>query len=227
MFNKKRALLFVILSIFLFSIFLVTAQNSTPESIKGIQDDFSPETKLPGSYKKFSEMGESFVKREQNKSFLARSWTKTLANNKYIGPFLFYTEKFFSFFDPLWEYTFGTGFEWSWKFLILLIIWGMLVWIIFRISDTITSNKIISILLAIIITSLMGGTGVITKTVENLIKGKIIVIAFILTMIILMIIDAVLKHSKKESEEEELDRAKENIKKRGELAEKSLKEESN
>jgi hypothetical protein len=197
-----------------------------------IVGNINTESGLPDSFEKFRAMSENLSEEESRKQYLYQEWTK-LAKNDRVAAIFFYTDMFFSAFDPIWENIFGIKFSWSWEFIFCLVIWIILIVIIYMpVKELFNANQILTIIISIIISSLVGKSGVIKQSADTLtfaVKNIwIAVICLIIAIIITAIYSIVLKkfgHDlKKQSEEEELERAKKAIKMHGKLSEKALKE---
>ena len=105
---KKSLLFFIVAAILLVSIAGIiavasSAQSNIPLIPSSSLTEINPETGLPKSFETFKQISSNLSDEEKRKEYLNQDWTKLLAENKYISPVLFYTEKFFSFFNPLWR----------------------------------------------------------------------------------------------------------------------------
>ena len=138
---KKGGVIFLVLISLALIILInfIISQEAVPESISeipggkisGSLGEIDPSTGLPAKFSEYKERADEFRTREQNSSYLKKEWTKILAGNKYFGPFLFYTDKFFSFFNPFWKITFGMEFSWSLLFFFHIFLWITIVYILF------------------------------------------------------------------------------------------------
>jgi len=63
--------------------------------------------------------------------------TTSLFNHK---GFFYYTQRAFSFFDPLWIYTFGMAFDWNLAFFAHVVLWVVLIIIIFYPAEVLFDN---------------------------------------------------------------------------------------
>lgn len=236
---KKRASLIlsvmlpviILLLINLSSINLTKAQQTPPMPdipiVKNIANT-STESGLPESFEKFQQAAEQLSEEESRKAYLKQEWTKLFAKNKFFAPLFYYTDKFFSFFNPIWKLIFGMEFSWSWEFFLSIFIWISLIIIFYFPLKAFFKSSLFGLIGGIITASLVGLTKVITKTVEiletavtDLLKLTIVVV---LLIIVLVLYSNVMKSFEKESEEEKLKRAKQNIKAHGEVSGKALDE---
>jgi len=237
---KKSLILSIsILSLLLLSIFtisLITAQDSLPAGITpplpGLSGGIDEDTGLPSEFVKFKEIGDQLSEEEQRKEYLKQEWTKILAKKKVIGPTLFYTNKFFSFFNPLWKYTFGLEFSWSWAFFFSIIIWITLIILIYSPVKSFSEiNPIITLITTIIIASIAGSTGLIEKVIDLLstaikniwLVGLSIIVTGIIMFFYYKYIGDLGKNLKKQSRKERIKRAEEQIIQKGEILEKEYK----
>ncbi|MEK6872928.1 MAG: hypothetical protein AABW90_02870 [Nanoarchaeota archaeon] len=198
--------------------------------ISGSLGEINPNTGLPVKFSEFKEKADEFRYREQNQSYLKKEWTKILAGNKFFGPFLFYTDKFFSIFNPLWKAVFKIDFSWSWAFFLSFLFWIVLIIMIYYPLQGVLQNNFIGFLISIIVASLIGIAGVISKVVVFLtavITNIFILIIIILLLALLFVLYIIImKKSIKQSEEIELETAKEKIKALGKVSGKGLEEMS-
>jgi len=220
---KIISLLFLV---FLFGIVIIYAQQDAFDSVPGgslIKKAVNEE----GEVKGITEIKNAVdnIENKDGNNYLRKEWTKIFANNKIIGSFFLYTEKFISFFNPIWRYSFGMEFTWSLIFFLHVFLWVIIVFLIYFPAKDIFQNSIFGLITGIIFASITGSFGIITKF-TNLIEtmfGKLLYLTlFIIVLIFLLILyRSFFKLSHKESEEEELERAKENIKAYGKLSEES------
>lgn len=195
------------------------------EKLPGDLLEVNPETGSIKTFEDFQKFGEPLVKSQQNRSYLLKEWTKLAAKNKVIGPVLFYTDKFFSFFDPLWKYTFGMEFNWSLAFFAHMFFWGVIIYMVYFPAKEIMKNGLFGLIAAIIVASITGGFGFITKAVGYLIAIEILwKIGLIVIIIILLIVIYVkwFKGDVKKSRKEKLERAEDSTIAHGEVAQRSL-----
>jgi len=209
--------------------------NEIPESVSELPGgkisglgDIDPNTGLPRKFSEFKEKADEFKLREQNQSYLAKEWTKILAGNKYFGPFLFYTDKFFSFLNPFWKITFSIDFSWSWAFFFHIFLWLTIIIIAYFPLKELFKNSLFGVIGGIIVASITGAFGVLTWFVNILdviiVKLWALTIFVIITILLLVLYAKLFKGFEEESEEEKLERAKETIKTHGEVSEQALKE---
>ena len=237
--KNKNFLKIVLFFIILISINFISAHHEVitgkavgdvPENIPGSNIlnklEIDPATGQP---KSIVEAEEKFDKyKEQNANYLAKEWTKILANNKFFGPVLFYTDKFFSVFNPLWKAIFGIEFSWSLAFILSFIIFIIITVLVYYPIYGIFPNKLVDFIVSIIITSLIGIAGSIKKAVElaDLFAKNIIILTIVVIIVILFVVVYILYMKKliKESGELALERSKENIKALGKVSGEDLRE---
>ncbi len=232
--KKSLILLISILSLLLLNLFTIsftTAQEALPP-IPGLSGEIDEDTGLPSEFTKFKELGNQLSEEEKRKEYLKQEWTKILAEKKVIGPVLFYTNKFFNFFNPLWKYTFGLEFSFSWAFFFSIIIWITLIVLIYSPAKAfINANPFFPLIASIIIASLAGSTGIISKTIDLLttilknlwLVGLSIIITGVILFIYYKFFGNLEEDLKKESKEEEVKRAEETIITSGKVAKENLK----
>lgn len=239
---KKRVLFVFIISLItlliinLFSISLILAEDTVPVPQVPIVSKFlkpDEETGLPESYEKFRTAADQLSEEESRKVYLKQEWTKIMANNTFIGGFLYYTDGFFSFFNPLWKYTFGMEFSWSWGFFLSIFIWMVLIIILYAPSKVfINLNPIFTLIFAIALASLAGAGGVISNAVSILstmitniwLLGLSVIITILLMVLYTYIIGNFGENLKEQAENEQIERSKETIKAHGKVSENALEE---
>ena len=233
--KNKSFLVMFFLFILILNTFLIKAadQPPMPPTINApILGDINPDTGQPKTLEQFQSIADNLTSKEQNKSFLMQDLTIMLWNNPYIGPFLFYTEKFLSFLNPIWNFVFELNFSWSLAFFASLIIWIFFIYVCYVPAKTLTNfSPILTFIASIIIATLMGWGGVIKVAVDALtffvlniwIAIICIVIGLFISILYGMILKQIGKKIKKDEEEEELSRSKDRIKAAGEAAGRLLK----
>ena len=194
----KKSLTYLILLYLILNIFIIPltyAQEKIPSeiipSLPGLSREIDKSTGLPSELARFREIGNNLSEEESRKAYLEQEWTKILAKNKVLGPTLFYTNKFFSFFNPLWEYIFGVRFSWSWAFFIALLLWTSIIIIIYKATINMTTfNEIGTMIISIIVASLAANFGMKTalKLLTGLFINKVFVWIFFITTIILLVV---------------------------------------
>ena len=229
----KKSVLFL-LSLLILNIFIIPIYAQEP--IPGLPDlpgiaDIDESTGLPSEFTKFKETADSLSEEERREEYLKQEWTKILAKNKVLSPILFYTDKFFSFFNPLWKYTFGLEFSWSWAFIFSIIIWIILIILIYSPVKSLSEvNPIITLIASIIISSLAGSTRIIAKTIDILatmiknvwLVGLSIVIAAAIAYFYSKFIKQIGKDMKEKAEKEKTTMAQKTIQTHGEVSKKAL-----
>lgn len=214
---KKAGIL--LLTLLILSIFVIVADAQTsPDTTAG---GINEETGLPKSFDKYQEVSENLSKEEQREAYLKQEWTKIFANNKVLGPVLFYTNKFFTFLNPFWKIIFGVEFSWSWFFILSLGIWVLFIVIIYSPAKSFTNLKpLLALLFSAIISSIAGILGTIKRIVDfltTLMSNRWIVWVSIIITILLAILyskfmkaygDKVKGKMKEEAEERREQKAK-------------------
>jgi len=197
---KKRVLFIFLLGVLIFSLFVISLEEAS----------------------------EQLSKEEERKAYLNKELTKILADKKIIGPALFYTHKFFSFFNPFWELVFGLAFAWSWAFFLSIFIWGVLIFLLYMPTRELFKNQIMGIMFSIAVGSLIGVLKVIAKAVDILETAIVDLWRLSLFVLIVILLLAAygwfMKESGKDAKKEELERAKENIKAHGRVSKGALEE---
>ncbi len=198
------------------------------EKISGSLGEIDPNTGLPKKFSEYKEKADEFRYSEQNKSYLAREWTKILAKNKVLGPILFYTDKFFSILNPLWKAIFEIEFSWSWSFFLSFFIWILFIVLVYYPLQGILKNSLVDVIVSIIVASLIGVAGAISEIVwffDLFVKNIFILIILIIIIILFLILySKYMRAITKYSEEEELERAKEKTRAFGKVAGEELEE---
>lgn len=234
--KKNLTLSIILLSILILNIFIIPilaqeAPGLPDTTIPGLSGDIDDSTGLPSEFSKFKEIGDELSEEESRKEYLKQEQTKILANNKVLGPVLFYTNKFFSFFDFLWKYTFGMEFSWSWAFFFSLFFWIVLILLIYSPAKSFFNwNPIFPLIASIIIASIAGSTGVISKAVDLLTTILtnlwLVLISIIIVAVIMYVYYKYLgdlgKDLKKDAKNEDVKRAQEKIITAGKVAGKTL-----
>ncbi len=206
--------------------------NAIPSNIPKVPSDIlgeiNPQTGKPKNLETLQKYGDYFREKEQNKSFLAREWGIILSNNKYLGPVLFYTDKFFSLFNPLWEVMFGMKFSWSFAFFVGLGLWLLIIFVVYFPGKEIFENRAFGVITGIVVATLTGTSGVIKGAIlfaSPFIKNiwYLAILIFIVCMIA-YVYEEIFKLMKKQSEEEKLKRAKETIIAHGEVSQRAMEE---
>jgi hypothetical protein len=225
--KKSPILILPILLIFLLTIISIQAQTSITNLQENPEDftiELDQEKGIPKSWVKYQESADSLTK--QNSTFLKKEWTKIFAKNKILSPIFFYTDKFFSFFNPLWKYSFGTEFEWSFAFFITISLWIIVTIFIYFPAKEIFKNTIFGLITGIIVASITGAFGVIPAIV-NLLNSQItnifyLTIYAIIAILLIILYNRLFKKLKKEDKKEKLERADAKRLSAGEVAEKFL-----
>lgn len=244
MINRKRELfnlsinknffIFILISLFIlnFIIFSVLAQNDAVNRVineavpgAGIIDKINPE-ELPDKISELKENIDSYRKGEQNKSFLMKEWTKILANKPVAGPFMFYTDKFFSVFNPVWQYSFGMGFSWSFAFFAHIFLWSIIVFFVYIPFRDVLKNRLFGFLSGAIVASITGTLGVIGNFVKILsaFLGNIVylILAIIFVILVCKLYEEIWKNIKKEGEKADERKNEKNIETLGKVAGEAL-----
>ena len=231
--NFLKIVLFFIILINLNVINLgVMAQEAVPynpnEKVSESLGEIDSSTGLPKKFSEFKEKADELRYSEQNKNYLLKEWSKILANNKFFGPVLFYTDKFFSIFNPFWKAIFGMEFSWSWAFFVGLGLWLMIIIVIYFPAKAMFENKLFALITGFVVASITGFSGIISTAVlffAPFIKNIwILIIAISFAVLLAYLYQKLFKSFEEESEEEKLKRSKESIKTYGRAIEKGLKE---
>src|SRR3989339_594966 len=85
-------------------------QPNLMPSIPGL-GEINENTGLPSSFEKFKSLSDNLSETEKSKTYLYQEWTKLFAKNDKFAAVFFYTDMFFSTFDPIWENIFGIKFS--------------------------------------------------------------------------------------------------------------------
>ncbi len=228
----KKGLLLLIVCLFLINFVYAHHSGITGKVVENVSGNDSegkfgklgeidPDTGIPKSIEKLTEAGEKL--RQQNVSYLKKEWGKIFENNKYIGPVLSYTHKGFSFFNPLWKYSFGDEFSWSWSFFLHIFLWAVIVFLVYFPMKEFFNNFLFGIIAGIIIASVVGASGAIDNVIElatPLIANIwILIIVILVVSLLLWAYQQVMEKLAKESGEEEVERAEEKTKSAGKVAE--------
>lgn len=224
----KKRLLTIFLFILLLTNFLITnlilAQTPALPGLTGELDDSG----LPKEFSDFKDNAEKLSKEEEREKYLQQEWTKLMADKKIVGPFLFYTNKIFIFFNPFWKIIFGIEFSWSWKFVFIFMIWLFIIGISYiTIKSTTKINSLYNLISSIIIASIIGVTQIISKLVfllndfiTNIWLALVsIILTFLIYLIFRKLIEKYLTNMKEEIDELELESNKEKIKEFANLTE--------
>ncbi|OGJ19045.1 hypothetical protein A3K73_04470 [Candidatus Pacearchaeota archaeon RBG_13_36_9] len=223
--KKAGVIILIILLLASLSFKLISAQDITDPS-RNTAGGINEETGLPNEFNKFQELASNLSEEEQRKEYLKQEWAKIFAENKYLGPVLFYTNKLFSFLNPIWEVIFKIEFSWSWSFIFSLSLWIMLIVAVYYPAKPLSKSNLVGFLIAVIVASLMGLTGIIKEVVEVLrvvITNFWIAIGFFIIIIIASITySQVMRNLEKKAGEQELEAAREKIKAEGKVAGQAL-----
>ncbi|MAG02592.1 hypothetical protein CMI42_04605 [Candidatus Pacearchaeota archaeon] len=187
------------------------------------------ETGFPKSFSEYVEKARDYKARNDDREFIRKSLFGYVAETPVMRGIVYYTHKFFSFFDPLWRYTFGMEFDWNLAFFAHISIWIILiVFIFYPASVLFGSGKMASLVIAAIIASLAGSTGIIGMAVDQLevmvTNLWIFLIAVVITIIVVALYIAFFRKAEEESKEEDVERAKESIRAHGKVSQKALEE---
>ncbi|MBS3079416.1 hypothetical protein J4218_04800 [Candidatus Pacearchaeota archaeon] len=202
-------------------------QPNLMPSIPGL-GEINENTGLPSSFEKFKSLSDNLSETEKSKTYLYQEWTKLFAKNDKFAAVFFYTDMFFSTFDPIWENIFGIKFSWSWEFIFCLTIWIMLIILLYMpVSQVISLNPFLTAVASVIIASLVGKSGEIKRAADTMtfaVKNIwLAVVCLIIAIMIIVIYVAIFKKLGKESEEDEIKKAKESIKLHGKISSEALK----
>jgi ABC-type multidrug transport system fused ATPase/permease subunit len=180
---------------------------------------------------------EEFVEDEDVRSdYLKQEWTKLLDKSK-VGKVLLGISNFLSKFSPLFKVILGVEYSLSWAFIFAVAIWLMFFVLLLGPAESLFPNKLSSIAISFIVTSLIGISGIIKKFVDiltNVIENPTaiwisIIIAILLIFILQFFgkkIGKLIKKSKEKFEKEETEKAQKKIQVAGKLAEMGFKYKS-
>ena len=206
----KKSLLLFVLVIFLLIPFIKSEVPSIPPSPI---TEIDPDTGLPKSLEQLQKIGNNLSDAEKRKEFLEQDWTKLFAKNKFLSPVLFYTNKVFTIFNPLWNIIFGVEFSWSWFFILSLILWIFIIILLYN-PLKLAISPLISALISLVISSALGYFEII-KSIVNLLTSVLSNIWFTAGFIIIIIVVSVFYaqffksvKEKQEKSEEEFNRQK-------------------
>ena len=167
----KKSLVFLLILILVLNLSLksIKAQESPPMPSLPIIGEFvntNETSSLPDTFERFQQTANSLSEEESRKAYLQQEWTKILAENKIVSPVLYYTDKIFSFLNPLWELVFQQPFSWSWIFILSLGMWIILIFIFYSTAAPFTqSNFWINFIIAFCVATLTGISGGINQGV--------------------------------------------------------------
>jgi len=229
---SKKSWLVVGIFIFIVCFNVIAQEDGLPNDDFAVKMEnsgleFDEDTGVPKGFSEFQANAELYRTQEQNSSYLFKEWGKILADAPVIGPALYYAEKFFSFFNFLWVYTFGMEFEWSLAFFFHLIVWGVLTWVVFismKASELL--NPLFSFITGMIVASITGSFGIISvvvKIIDTMVGDLLMLTVFVVILIIVLILfERLIRKLKGENEEEKLERADRHRETAGEIAKRFL-----
>jgi hypothetical protein len=201
------------------------------EEIISSVGEMNPRTGLPKKFEDLKANSKEFYNREQNQSFLWKEWTKILSDKPVIGPIMFYTNSIFSFFNPVWNYSFGLNFSWSVAFFLSFVIWVMLVILIYYPVSEFSENKVIGVIVSIIVACLAGTGGAIEQTVVFLTPLLTNFISFLIAMVVVYFLMKLysdfMEARGNESRKKEVERAEDKTIALGDASEKGLEKLGN
>jgi hypothetical protein len=126
------------------------------------------ESGLPADIEKVDEAGGKLTDSTKRSQYLKHEWTKILEKSK-LGNVILSIGKIFQTMNPFFKAVLGMEYSLSWAFIFAVAIWLILFFIIHAImSAVISKNKLLPIISAFVITSLIGLSGVIRKAVDLL-----------------------------------------------------------
>lgn len=156
---------------------------------------------------------------DQEDSYLFREWTKM--------PYVEAIGGFFSFFNPVWRYTFGMEFAWSLAFFLHVFLWSLLIFAMYFPTREFFSNRLFGAIGSVILASIVGAIGIITNFVvllDTYIKNfwVIFVIWVVIMILVIILYKNFFESIVAASETEELSRADRRRRAAGDVAEESL-----
>ncbi len=189
----------------------------------------------PGLPPQLTQNPEEIIEQAKNQTqtsgeYLKKEWKKILQNKPIIGPTINILDKIFTALNPLFKIILGVDYGLSWAFIFALMIWVILVVMIYYPASGVFNGKISGLLVSMIISSLVGLSGVIKKAVDLLIiiitKRWLFWISLILTILIGIIIwkleSSFFKKLKEKAEKIKTEEAQKTIQVAGEVAKKEL-----
>ena len=215
----KNKFIIIFFILFISSFFVIAINSQEGDLNNGLIDSqgFNSETGLPKEFGQFKNISDKLSQEEERKEYLEQEWTKLLANNKVFGPILFYTNKIFSFFNPLWKLTFQINFSWSWAFILSLVLFITLMIFIYSPLKSFTEfNPILNLIISFLVVVLIGISRAIKQVIDLLIYllsdiWKLllfIVIAFFIVFFYKKIIKSYGDKLKKEADDEKTEKNK-------------------
>ncbi len=96
-----------------------------------------------------------------NQNYLFKEWTEL----SFIGSIFQFTEGFFSFFNPLWRYTFGIEFSWTGIFFLHVFLWVVIIIALFFPAREFFQNSLFAIITGVIFASITGRFRIISRFV--------------------------------------------------------------
>lgn len=192
----KKSLILVLFIVFILSgIIFIKSLNAQETGVGEVVPGLSPE-----NLEKVQTGIEKLTDEEARKQYLSQEWGKILQNNtyyiKYIKPsFDVYDKTAAPFINPISEYTIGMAPNFSWIFLLTLVLWIAFVVYFFRIFSLVpvfskNTQKVITIGF-IIIFSLLRITKTIAEQIVKMVSAfdttkQLIAMIVIITAIILL-----------------------------------------
>jgi len=195
---SKKIGAFVFLLVVLLSIQFVVGQDAP-----GF-DDAPLVEEVTERKEKFDE----FSGQDNKTEYLTKEWRTILGKNKF-GQWLLKISDFVKVFDPLFKIILGVGYTLSWAFLLSVAIWLMLFLFLVNPISTAVNNRLIGIVISFIVTSLIGISGVIKKSVDFIatlannwwIAALSLVIALVIVFVFEKLGKVVSKYFRKEKED--------------------------
>lgn len=189
--KSVKYILLSLIFLFILNIFIINLKAQDPPMpsipVPGVGN--VNEEGLATSFEKFQQASEQLSEEESRKEFLKQKWSIILADNKVVGPALFYTERFFSALNPVWNLIFQIEFSWSWGFILSLFIFISFIVIIYSSIKAFTGiNAFLVLLISFIITTLIGIAKGINEGVKILSSFLINIWIFLAIFLILALI---------------------------------------
>jgi hypothetical protein len=153
---------------------------------------------------------------EQNVTYLKQELTRIVQGIPVIGHVFYYTDVFFSYFNPIWKLILGVEFAWSLEFFFALGILIALAFILyFPIKEMINMNPVLSLLTSLVIASLVGTTKIIAHFVSNIMATLsniwILSLALLIAVIVVIWAYSFMKSLQAEAAAEKLQRSIETL----------------
>lgn len=147
---------------------------------------------------------------ETTGSYLKQELGKIILNKPIIGPIIKVINYVLNLLDPFFKLVLGVEYSFSWAFFFAVVIWIILFVLLFPVASGLFNGKLFGFIAAFVITSLIGLSGVIRRTVDILteminnkwIAGISLVIAILIAVIMYFVGGGIKKMMQKGKEQE-------------------------